>query len=225
MTEPLKFDDASLIAAINDKNALELRKLQFDYAWKWFAFHADQRVKMFNYMLVVFGIFAVGIANALDKSKGVPPIVAAGLCFVAAILAVIFARLDARNRDLVWFGEDVLMHLERDSLFGTDNQISGRRNKTIRFGILSRQAWEQESESWGSKYFQQFENKSNCLAKGAGRLLRWLSDLLYDTWHGKHRIWLPLISLLIGALFVAAGILILCKISPPIPSLDVHVAA
>jgi hypothetical protein len=34
----------------------DLVKLQFDYAWKWFSFHADQRVKMFNFMLVVFGI-------------------------------------------------------------------------------------------------------------------------------------------------------------------------
>jgi hypothetical protein len=40
----------------------ELQKLQFDFAWKWFAYHADQRVKMFNFMLIVFGIFRRGVS-------------------------------------------------------------------------------------------------------------------------------------------------------------------
>src|SRR6516164_9689130 len=89
---------------------LELHKLQFDYAWKWFSYHADQRVKMFNFMLVALGIFAAGVVNAFDKT---PNIVTAILCFFAAGLAVVFTFLDRRNRDLVWLGEDVLTHLER----------------------------------------------------------------------------------------------------------------
>ena len=93
----------------------ELHKLQFDYAWKWFCFHADQRVKMFNFMLIVFGIFAAGVVNALDKN--LPTIVMAGLCIFAIVLALIFILLDRRNRDLVWLGEDVLMDLERKAIF------------------------------------------------------------------------------------------------------------
>jgi hypothetical protein len=77
----------------------ELQKLQFDYAWKWFSYHADQRVKMFNYMLLIFGIFAAGLINALDKN--LPKVAAVCLAFFAAILAVIFSLLDRRNRDLV----------------------------------------------------------------------------------------------------------------------------
>src|SRR5260370_29011163 len=100
---------------------LELRKLQFDYAWKWFSFHADQRVKMFNFMLIVFGIFAAGVVNALDKD--LPPVAIAGLCFFAAFLAWAFMRLDRRNRDLVWLGEDVLMDLERKAIFGEGQKI------------------------------------------------------------------------------------------------------
>jgi hypothetical protein len=46
---------------------LELLKLKFDYAWKWFSFHADQRLKMFNFMLVVVGIFAAVAVNAVKE--------------------------------------------------------------------------------------------------------------------------------------------------------------
>jgi hypothetical protein len=120
---------------------IELHKLQFDYAWKWFSFHADQRVKMFNYMLVVFGIFAAGIVNALDKH--LPKAAVSSLCFIAAALAIVFLLLDIRNRYLVWLGEDVLMDLERRGIFGTDIRISGRYGAEVDLGILSRQALEE----------------------------------------------------------------------------------
>lgn len=29
----------------------DLEKMRFDYAWKWFNYHADQRMKMFNFIL------------------------------------------------------------------------------------------------------------------------------------------------------------------------------
>ncbi len=173
----------------------ELHKLQFDYAWKWFSFHADQRTKMFNYMLLVFGIFAAGIVNALDKH--LPNLVTADLCFIAAALALIFARLDRRNRDLVWFGEDVLMHLERVGIFGTDVKINGRYDSKIDFGVLWRQALEERVAS---------NRISNALPnRGCAPLITWLRD----AWLGKHRVWLPTVSYLIAIVFFSAGILIL----------------
>lgn len=44
----------------------DLHKLQFEYAWKWFSFHADQRTKVFNFMLILVGILAAGTINALE---------------------------------------------------------------------------------------------------------------------------------------------------------------
>ncbi len=72
--------------------------VRFDYAWKWFAFHADQRTKMFNYMLIVFGIVAAGVVAALDKNFDY---VAAVLCVLASFLAGAFCLLDGRNQRLV----------------------------------------------------------------------------------------------------------------------------
>ena len=180
----------------------ELLKLQFDYAWKWFSFHADQRTKMFNYMLVVFGIFAAGVVNALDKN--LPNPVTATLCFIAGVLALIFAQLDSRNRDLVWFGEDVLMHLEGEGIFGTDIKINGRYNAEIGFGILSRQALEEKAAT--------DRIRAALRDKGCVPLVIWIRD----AWRGKHRVWLPVVSYLIAILFFSAGILIL-RFGPFLP--------
>jgi hypothetical protein len=167
----------------------ELHQLQFDYAWKWFCFHADQRVKMFNYMLIVFGIFAAGVVNALHNQMQIDAVV--GLCFFAAVLAVIFMLLDRRNRDLVWLGEDVLMDLERKAIFGEDKKIKGRYDREIDFGILWRQALEERG--WRKTF------EERCSPK-----CRPIGSLLHDVGLGKHRILLPGIGGLIGVLFFAA---------------------
>jgi hypothetical protein len=171
----------------------ELHKLQFDYAWKWFAFHADQRVKMFNFMLVVVGIFAAGVVNALDKH--LPPVAISSLCFFATFLAWTFILLDRRNRDLVWLGEDALIHLERETIFGESEEIKDGRNKDeqkIDFGIL----WRQVLEGRRSRDLGQIGNY-------------WRNIYL-----GKHRLLLPAIAFWIGALFLAAGVLILLRKLP-----------
>jgi hypothetical protein len=134
---------------------------------------------MFNFMLIVFGIFAAAVVNALDKN--LPSIVVAGLCFIAAALAIVFTLLDRRNRDLVWLGEDVLVELERRSIFGCGT-ISGRYDKEVVLGILWRQSQEERAAKRG---------------------------IVDSALQGKHRIWLPWIGYLIGTIFFAAGVLYL----------------
>jgi hypothetical protein len=159
----------------------DLSKLQFDYAWKWFAYHADQRVKMFNYMLVVVGILANAVVGALEKKY--PAGISMGLCGVGALLTLIFAKFDRRNRDLVWIGEDVLVELERKNIFGAGKKIAGRYGTQIDFGILSRQIEEETTAGGG---------------------------LCHDARKGKHRFWIPAVCYLIALLFVAAAISIYC---------------
>jgi hypothetical protein len=161
----------------------ELTKLQFDFAWKWFNYHADQRVKMFNFMLIMFGIFATAIVTAVDKK--LPLVLTLGLCSIAATLALIFARLDTRNRRLVWMGEDVLVELERQVVFGR-KEIVGRYGEMIKFGLLWRQIQQNEPLIGRNKIMNKF----------------------WDAWDGKHRIWLPGIPLLLGLMFIAAGFVI-----------------
>ena len=157
----------------------EQQKLQFEYAWKWFSFHADQRTKVFNFMLIVFGIFAAGIVNALDKH--LPKIAAAGLAIFAAILALIFSRLDRRNRDLLWRSEDILKKLEREVIFNPTDTVEDSYGETVRSSILNR---DDPPTRWKKK------------------------SALNDAVLGKHRRWFPFIAYLFAGLFVAAAVLI-----------------
>jgi hypothetical protein len=182
---------------------LELRKLQFDYAWKWFSYHADQRVKMFNFMLVVFGVFATAIGSTVGR---LPSGFTAVLCFVAAALGLIFPLLDRLNRDLVWLGEELLTHLEKNVLFGEAITIKDRRGEDIRLGILSRQSFEDDTRAnniwyaWGKGVGDTWRAWSTWRACG---------KCVDDAWHGKHRVWLPLVGFLMFALFLGAGVWIL----------------
>jgi hypothetical protein len=182
---------------------LELCKLQFDYAWKWFSYHADQRVKMFNFMLVVFGVFATAIGSTVGR---LPSGFTAVLCFVAAALGLIFPLLDRRNRDLVWLGEELLTHLEKNFIFGEGITIKDRSGKDIRLGILSRQSFEDDDRA-----------KDFWLAWGKGVGGIWCAWSTWrawgkrvdDGWRGKHRVWLPTVGILMFVLFLAGGVWIL----------------
>src|SRR5260370_38558614 len=114
--------------------ASDLQKLQFDYAWKWFAYHADQRVKMFNFMLIVLGIFATAIVSAIANhlQSGFTAV----LCFVAASVAFIFSLLDGRNRVLVWLWAEVLIYLVKGTVFCGCKRFTDPVQKTILLGIL-----------------------------------------------------------------------------------------
>lgn len=152
----------------------ELSKLQFDYAWKWFAFHADQRTKMFNFMILVAGVLATAVATAYDKSR---PEIAAVLSFVGAVAMLMFERLDHRNRNLIWLGEEVLTHLEREVIFGENLKIIDREEKKIPFGVLYRQKREDVESPETTKVARDFRE-------------------------GRHRFWNPAFAYLLSLLFL-----------------------
>jgi hypothetical protein len=175
---------------------LELHKLQFDYAWKWFSYHADQRVKMFNFMLVALGIFAAAIVNAITYHMAHRA--TAILCFVAGVLALIFGFLDKRNRDLVLLGEELLTALEINVIFGTGIAIKDRDGEPIQSGLLLRQSVEDEArrlDTWRHRTKRVLEKD----------WLAWSKRFLGDAWQGRHRVWLRFIATLMSLLFFGAG--------------------
>ena len=87
----------------------DLLKLRFDYAWKWFDYHAKQRITMFYYFLIIIGILASAYVQLLDKKLYA---LATGLSIIGFFLSIGFYCLDLRNRQLVRWGEDVLKKLE-----------------------------------------------------------------------------------------------------------------
>ena len=94
----------------------DLVKLQFDYAWKWFDFHAKQRTTLFNYYLIIAGI----LANALVTSyKEHYDAIIQALGALGAVTSLAFMIFDVRNRDMAAQAENVLEKLEEDVLFPT----------------------------------------------------------------------------------------------------------
>jgi hypothetical protein len=159
-----------------DKIDIEIEKMRLDYAWKWFAFHAEQRTKMFNFFILAIGILATAVFSWYHQRE-----IAIVLCVVGVVVALIFSRLDRRNRDLVWLGEEMLIDMERRRLYGESKTFKDRNDFERPYGIL----WRQRREETQRNY---------------------LAGLIHDAWIGKHRIWLRGIAYLTALIFAIAGV-------------------
>jgi hypothetical protein len=119
----------------SDTNLLHER---LDYAWKWFDYHAKQRVSMFNFFLIASGLLATAYVNALKDGQNV---LGAVVSFLGGLIALGFVVLDWRNATLVYLGENVLRRLEKGYLFvdfsGLDEKL-----KEVGKGILYRDTHE-----------------------------------------------------------------------------------
>jgi hypothetical protein len=131
-------------------NPSELQKVRFDYAWKWFNFHADQRTKMFNFMLIGLGIFASAVVSAIEKKLLLE---AAVLSMAGVVVAVAFRLLDKRNRYLYLVAMDVLIDAEKNVVFGEEVEFDDHKKNPKKFGIARRIALEEEKEppGWDGK--------------------------------------------------------------------------
>ncbi len=83
-----------------------------DYAWKYFQIHADQRLKTFNFYLIlstlISGALTAIIKNASDILVGIP------LALLLPFLSFIFWKLDLRNKQLIGHGERALKYIENE---------------------------------------------------------------------------------------------------------------
>jgi hypothetical protein len=88
--------------------------VQLDYAWKWFSYHAAQRISMFNFFLAGVALLAGALATLFAASLYTEAIAVSGL---GCVVCLIFRGLDARNRDLISLGELRLIALEKTWVF------------------------------------------------------------------------------------------------------------
>lgn len=121
-----------------------------DYAWKWFEYHAKQRISMFNYFLIVSGILANAYVHILSSDCfGL----AAALAFAGALTGAAFFVLDLRNARLVYLAEDVLRKLEVSVLFPEDLTGLSEEEKQTPRGILFRELREKKGRWTRHKYW------------------------------------------------------------------------
>jgi hypothetical protein len=80
-------------------------KFASEVALKWFEIHAEQRLKLFNFFLILAGICIAGFFTALEKES---PVAASVVAALLAVVSVCFKWLDQRTSQLVKLGEDFL---------------------------------------------------------------------------------------------------------------------
>ncbi|RNC84580.1 MAG: hypothetical protein ED557_06265 [Balneola sp.] len=123
---------------MTDDQRKELR----DYAWNYFMVHANQRMSLLRFFLIVTSIFFavyIGLKNSENSSfnAGLVPL-------VQSIITFIFWRLERRTRELIKVGEDSLKKLDDEieskvksgfkqhyKLFESDDLLRKNRNKFI----------------------------------------------------------------------------------------------
>lgn len=80
------------------------------YAWAYFSLHADQRMKTFNFFLIVASLISSGIITLIRDGGNFLIVTPLGLAL--SLLCLLFWRLDQRNRILIKNGEDAIKFLD-----------------------------------------------------------------------------------------------------------------
>jgi hypothetical protein len=81
------------------------------YAWGYFEVHADQRMKLFNFFLILSGVIVGAVPAVRSMEPGTRTV--AFLPLLLVLVAFIFWRLEQRTRLLVKNGEEALKFLDK----------------------------------------------------------------------------------------------------------------
>ncbi len=169
----------------SDKNDDQNEKLfgeRFEYAWRYFEFHAKQRTTMFSFFLV-FSAFIIGAcAKLLGEKQEMLVLLILGM---GMVITIFFIFLDRRNEELVHIAEDVLNQLEEDYLF------KNYKFKEVKYKIRT---------FWGVL------KKPTEVPARVGILNR----RIIDDSRNKHGTYLPAIQFLIFVMYFTILICLLC---------------
>jgi len=91
--------------SMNNAGSNNVDAVALDHAWRWFEYHANQRMTMIRFYLIVSGAIASG-AGYLWISKEY--LLSAILSAFGTIASLCFMRLDKRVSGLVKLGEDAI---------------------------------------------------------------------------------------------------------------------
>jgi hypothetical protein len=161
----------------------DVEKLRFDYAWKWFSFHAEQRTKMFNYMLLGLGIFATAVVSALNNGLVLEATV---ISVAAAVLGGAFILLDRRNKQLYVPAMDVLIQMEMAQLFRKGEEPKDLKDGFY-WGISGR--IRQEDQKTKNFFIHFFQGRHRILMPAVTLLFVVLFIIIatesFSQWHSK----------------------------------------
>ncbi|MFL6726738.1 MAG: hypothetical protein ACJ8FS_09530 [Sphingomicrobium sp.] len=104
----------------------------FDYALSYFHLHANQRMTVFNFFLVIAGILTGGIAASLGREPAIP-FLGVALSVVLILIAIVFWKLDARTSFLIKHAEGALKACETELLNPDARLISTEKEAFEKF--------------------------------------------------------------------------------------------
>ncbi len=127
------------VAGMSDASAKSktMEELALEHAWKWFEYHANQRMTMIRFYLIAAGGIAAGIGVLLTTAH--ENLLAGLLSILGAVTSMAFKRLDKRVSDLVKIGEDALSphQAKMGAVLGFKSfeicQLAGEKPKNARF--------------------------------------------------------------------------------------------
>jgi hypothetical protein len=83
----------------------------WEHAWKYFELHANQRMSMFNFFVILVGLVFAGLAASLQLS-GALGLAGAGLGVLLAGMSFVFWKLDQRTAFFLKHAEQALIAWE-----------------------------------------------------------------------------------------------------------------
>jgi hypothetical protein len=91
------------------------REVMLEHTWRYFELHANQRMSVFNFFLVMSGALAAGIAASL---QGSPNLAAVGVVLgvLLSLVSFVFWKLDQRVSFLIKHAETALAEMESSLL-------------------------------------------------------------------------------------------------------------
>jgi len=89
---------------------------EMKYLWKYFEFHANQRITLFKYYIIFISAYFYGTGYLVinfPSNSDIHEIALIGISVFIIIVTCIFRRLDNRNRQLVKYAEDYIVDYEK----------------------------------------------------------------------------------------------------------------
>jgi hypothetical protein len=102
--------EAKPVAAVLNEAIQKARAETREYVWKYWAFHADQRLRTFNFFILVVTVLIAGFFTYLKDARY--PAYACPAGFLLSFICYVFWRLDCRNRALIQHAEGILKSIE-----------------------------------------------------------------------------------------------------------------
>lgn len=109
----------------NDASGKEM----LEHAWRYFALHAEQRISIFNFFLILSGIVVAGLAACLQL-HGPFQLLGVVLGALLALVSFTFWKLDQRTSFLIKHAENAITELEQSFPIQSSRLISSERIRT-----------------------------------------------------------------------------------------------